>query len=203
LWRQASRLQILELWPRWRPLQQFELALRKLEAFARAGLAGFFTFLHPRIASKQAFAFQSASQIAIGLKECPRDGKTRRAGLAGNAAAAGINEKIVSVNHLRRLQWLKNYVLQRDAWEIIFEIAAVDVDLAAPRSHPNARNGSFSTTGGDEFLCLSHKNELGELDRLRLLRAVRMGFSAVNFELSINRAAEPVVRNHSADRTLD
>ena len=147
----------LELRPRRPSPQQFELALRKLEAFARAGLAGFFALLHPRIASKQAFAFQSASQIAIGLKECPRDGKTRRAGLAGNAAAAGINEKIVSVNHFRRLQWLKHYVLQRSTREVIFEIAAVDVNLAAPRSHPNARNGRFSTTGGDEFLCLSHK----------------------------------------------
>src|SRR5947208_321826 len=37
------------------------LALRKLEAFARAGLAGFFTFLHPRIASKQPFGFERAA----------------------------------------------------------------------------------------------------------------------------------------------
>ena len=77
---------------------------------------------------------------------------------AGNSAAAGINEKIVGVDHLRRLQWLKHYVLQRNTREIIFEIATVDVDLAATRSHANARNGSFSTTGGDKFLCLSHKN---------------------------------------------
>jgi len=129
---------------------------------------------------------------------------TRGASLAGNAAAAGINEKIIGVYHLRRLQRLKHYVLQWNTREVIFEIAAVDIDLAAARSHPNARNGSFSTTGGDKFLCLSHKkNWLGELDRLRLLRAVRMGFSAVNLELSINRAAKSVVRNHSADRSLD
>src|SRR5437879_9671347 len=46
-----------------------ELSLRELEAFARAGLSGFFALLHPRIASKQTLAFQSASQIAVGLKD--------------------------------------------------------------------------------------------------------------------------------------
>lgn len=135
-----------------------ELSLRELEAFARAGLSGFFALLHPRIASKQTLAFQSASQIAIGLKKCARNGESRGASLAGNAAAAGINKKIVGVDHLRGLQWLKNHVLQRRARKVILETAAVDVDLAGPRSHANARDGSFSTTSGDEFLCLSHKN---------------------------------------------
>jgi len=72
------------------------------------------------------------------------------------AAQAGADRE-AGVDHLRRLQWLKHYVLQRNAREVIFEIAAVDVDLAAPRSHANARNRSFSTTSSDEFLCLSHK----------------------------------------------
>ena len=134
-----------------------ELSLRELEAFARAGLSGFFALLHPRIASKQTLALQSAAQIGVGLNERPGDGETRCPGLTGNAAAAGINEKIVGVDHLRRLQWLKDHVLQRNARKVIFKIATVDVDLAAARSHANARNGSFSTTGSDKFLCLSHK----------------------------------------------
>src|ERR1700730_8662782 len=135
-----------------------KLALRELEAFAGAGLTGFFSLLHPRVASKQTFAFQSTAKLGVGLNECARDGETRCSGLAGNAAATGINEKIVGVDHLRRLQWLKHDVLQRNTREIIFEIATVDIDLAATRSHANARNRSFSTTGGDKFLCLSHKN---------------------------------------------
>ena len=81
--------------------EQFELALRELEAFAGAGLSGFFSLLHPRVASKQSLFFQSAAQIGVGLNEGPCDGKTGCAGLANHAAATGVDEKIVSIDHLR------------------------------------------------------------------------------------------------------
>src|SRR5207248_3189766 len=116
-----------------------------LEAFAGAGLARFFSLLHSRIASKQTLAFQAAAQIGVGLNERPRNGETRCSSLTGDSAATSVNEKIVGVDHLRRLQWLKDHVLQRNARKVIFEVAAVDVDLAGSRSHPNARHGSFST----------------------------------------------------------
>src|SRR5207248_10762750 len=128
--------------------------------------------------------------------------QTGRTGLTDHASAAGVDVEIVSVHHLRGLQWLQDNVLQRNAREVIFEIAAVDVDLAAAGGHPNTSDRSFSATGSDKFLCLSHSNESGELDRFRLLRAVRVGFAAINFELSINRTTKPVMRNHSTDGAL-
>src|SRR5207245_5620675 len=105
-----------------------ELSLRELEAFARAGLSGFFALLHPRIASKQTLAFQSASQIAIGLKKCARHGESRGASLAVNAAAAGINKKIVGADHLRGWQCLTNHFLPRRARKVILDTATLQLD---------------------------------------------------------------------------
>src|ERR1700737_2851204 len=44
---------------------------------------------------------------------------------------------------------------------------------------------------------------LGELDRLRLLGGMGMALAAINFQLPINGAAKPIVRNHAAHGAFD
>lgn len=67
------------------------LALRELEAFPSAGLAGFFSFFHPGIAPEQSFRFERSAKIRVHQQEGPRDGEPRRARLAGSASARGVD----------------------------------------------------------------------------------------------------------------
>jgi hypothetical protein len=114
------------------------LAFGELETLPRAGLPGFFSLFHARIATQQALGFEWASQIYVDLKKRSRDRELCRAGLTHNAAAAGMNKQVVSVNRLRILQRLQHHILQRHSREIIFEGPAVDVDFSAARHHANA-----------------------------------------------------------------
>ena len=110
----------------------------------------------PRIAPKKAFRLERSAKIRIDQQQGSRNCEPRRAGLAGGAAAGRVDGKIVGVRQLHDLQRLKHRVLERNRGEIIFEAFAVDVDLAAARRHPDTRDGSFTATGGDEFLSLGH-----------------------------------------------
>jgi len=58
------------------------LTFRELETFAGAGLSGFFSLFHARIAAKQAFGLECSSQIGIDLKKRPCNGQLRRTGLS-------------------------------------------------------------------------------------------------------------------------
>src|ERR1700724_833190 len=133
------------------------LTFRELETLSRAGLPGFFSLFHARIAPKQSIGLERAAQIVIHLQKGARDRQPRRAGLSGRAATGGVDRQVVSVYQFRRLQWLEYRVLQRRGREIIFKATAVDVDLAAAWRHANAGHGRFVAPGGDEFLRLPHK----------------------------------------------
>jgi hypothetical protein len=63
-----------------------------LETLPRAGLPGFFSLFHARIATQQALGFEWASEIWVDLKKRPSNRELCRAGLTHNAAAAGMNE---------------------------------------------------------------------------------------------------------------
>ena len=115
-----------------------ELALRELEAFARSGLARFLAFLHPRIASKEAFGFQATANIRVGLEQSASNCQPGRARLTRGATAAGVNRDVVGVDDFGGLQRLQNNVLKRHGRKVIFKTAAIDIDLAASRSHPNS-----------------------------------------------------------------
>ena len=132
------------------------LPLRELEAFASAGLAGFLALFHSRVATKKALCLERAPQISIHLQKRARDRESHRAGLTGRSAACGVDGKIVDICHLYRLQWLQDRILERRRGKIILKAAAVDIDLATPRGHANASDGSFATTGCDEFFSFGH-----------------------------------------------
>ena len=116
------------------------LPFRELEAFAGAGLPGFFSFFHARIATQQTLGFERTSQICVDLKKRSRDRELCGAGLSHDAAATGVNKYVVSVNRLRILQRLQHNILQRHSRKIIFECPAVDIDFSAPGHHANARD---------------------------------------------------------------
>src|SRR5206468_8786513 len=108
----VAGLWLLCLWQARRPagpwLQALTLLIRltfgELETLPRAGLPGFFSLFHARIATQQALGLEWASQICVDLKKRSRDRELRRAGLTHNAAATGVNKQVVSVNSLRILQ---------------------------------------------------------------------------------------------------
>src|SRR4029077_1702449 len=133
------------------------LTFRELETFARAGLSGFFALLHARVPAKQSFRFQRASQIAIDLKKSTRDGKLGSASLPHDATAGRVNRQIISIHRLGSLKRLEHDVLERHSWEIIFKAATIDVDLAAPRRHADARDRCFAATRGNKFLSFWHR----------------------------------------------
>src|SRR6478609_7935348 len=87
------------------------LTFRELETFAGAGLSGFFSLFHARIAAKQTFGCEWSSQIGIDLKKCPRNSQLCRTGLSHDATAAGVNPQIVSVHSLGGLKRLQHHVL--------------------------------------------------------------------------------------------
>src|SRR5436189_6289923 len=89
-----------------------ELPLRELEAFPRPRLAGFLALLHPRVAAKKTFRFQSSAQISIHQQKRTSDRKTSRARLTRGAAAGRVNGKIVGVRELHHLQRLEHRVLK-------------------------------------------------------------------------------------------
>src|SRR6266516_1745111 len=53
------------------------------------------------------------------------------------------------------------------------------------------------------FCVCAIKFSSGEFDRMWLLRGVRMGIAAINFQFAINRAAQPIVRDHSTHCPLN
>src|SRR6185503_19530067 len=87
------------------------LAFRELETLPRAGLPGFLSLFHARIATQQALGFEWASQICVDLKKGSRDRELCRPGLTHDTAAAGMDEDVVSVNRLRVLQRLQYHIL--------------------------------------------------------------------------------------------
>ena len=136
------------------------LPFRELETFPGAGLSGFFSLFHARIAAKQTLRLKQAAQIGIDLKKRARNGQLRCAGLSHRAPAAGVNPQIVSVYRFGGLKRLENHVLQRHSWKIIFEAASIDIDLSATRRHANARDGCFAASCGDEFFSFWHKTTI-------------------------------------------
>src|SRR5207248_3953036 len=92
---------------------------------------------HARIATEQTLSLQRTAQTVIHLKQCTRNRQPHGPGLTARAATACVNPEIVSVDEFRGLQRLQDRILQRRGRKIIFETAAVDVDLAVPWRHAN------------------------------------------------------------------
>src|SRR6516164_10296112 len=87
------------------------LSFRELETFPRAGLSGFFSLFHARIAAKQPLGLKQSSQIGIDLKERTRNGQLSRTGLSHDPTAGGVNPQIISVHCLGGLKRLQHHVL--------------------------------------------------------------------------------------------
>src|SRR5215471_3258393 len=157
------------------------LTLRELETLPRAGLPRFLSLFHARIATQQTLGLERAAQICVDLKQSARDAELRGTGLSHRTPATRVNGNVVAIDCLGSLKRLQHDVLQRYGWEIILEAAAVDVDFTTAGHHTNACDRCFAATGGNEFFSLCHRIRLLQFDSFRLLRRMRMRFTAINF----------------------
>src|SRR5215471_13877407 len=97
------------------------LTVRELETLSRAGLPGFLSLFHARIATQQTLGLERAAQICVDLKQGARDAELGGTGLSDRATATGVNGKIVAIDCLGSLKRLQHDVLQRYGWKIILE----------------------------------------------------------------------------------
>ena len=136
------------------------LALRELEAFAGAGLAGLFAFLHARVACEETFLLEREAQGLVDLDERPADCQTQGAGLAIDAAADGADGEVVGVNGVGDFQRAKNLILNREAGEVVGEVTAVDLDGTGAWLQADAGDGGLAATCGLDGCGFAHtKNQ--------------------------------------------
>jgi len=123
-------------------------------------LAGLFALLHTRVARQQAFLLERDAQGLVDLDERAADGKAQGAGLAVDAAADGPDGEIVGVNGVGNLQRAKNLVLNREAWKVVGEVAAIDFDRSGAGLETDAGDRGLAAACGLDGFCFAHtKNQ--------------------------------------------
>src|SRR6266849_341687 len=124
-----------------------KLALRELEALARALLSVLLAFLHARIARQKSVLAQRRTQLWIELRDRPRQSHAHGAGLAANAATMRGHNHVHLVGDIRELQRLDRVILPRMIREILFHRPAVDLKLAVPWTQEHARHRFLAPSG--------------------------------------------------------
>src|ERR1700752_3178226 len=107
------------------------LSFRKLEAFARALLPVFLSFLDSRIARNQAGVFESRAQVGIKLEQRACNAVTNGACLSGRAAAGDVDHEVKLAGRFGQLQRLPNDHAQGLIREVTLKRFAVHLHFAA------------------------------------------------------------------------
>ena len=183
----------------------WKLAFRELETFASSGLAGLFALLHSRIPSQEAFFFQDGTKFGIRFDEDPGNGKSHRARLPTHATTIGAHTEIKCVHAIGEFERAKDVILQRQAWEVVDEIAVIDRDRPRAGLGPDFGNRVFTTPGGGLLNNSTHgiSWRLFNSHRFWCLGFVGMGLTAIHFEFAVGRGSKAVVRDHPLDGALD
>lgn len=119
-----------------------------MEALASTGLTGLFAFLHARVAGEETEWLDDLAVLGVDLGEATRDRVADRNGLCMDATAFDDHIDIVLVGQRGRLEGGEDRVLKFDRWEVVFEGARVDDDLAGAFGEPDSRDCGFATAGG-------------------------------------------------------
>ena len=125
--------------------------------------------MHARIATQQALGFEWTSQVRVDLKKCSRNRELCRAGLAHNAAAAGVNKQVVCINRLGILQRFQYHILQRHRREIVFEGPAIDIDFSVALHHEIVSSAQLKLVLENSWDIQTFENEDAPFSRLRIV----------------------------------
>src|SRR5216684_118716 len=135
------------------------LALRELEALARALLSVLLAFLHSRNRSRQSHA--------------------HRSGLSAHAATMGCYHDIYLVGDIREFQRLDRVMLPRVIRKILLDRSAVYRELAGPRTQEHARHRFLAPSRTQKPSLCARNGRTGrtqrsssKLQQTRLLHAV-------------------------------
>src|SRR5688500_10298141 len=105
------------------------LSLRELEAAAGAALAVLLTLLHPAVAGEKAGVAEGRLEAGVELGQGAAQAHDDRAGLAGRAAAVGVDQDVHLAAGVRHLQRAEDRLSVALVGEVFVERAAVDFDL--------------------------------------------------------------------------
>src|SRR5262249_17727114 len=125
------------------------------EAGARATLAVLLALHLARVARDVAVLLQRRAERRADLDQRARDAVADRLGLAGETAAAHVHQHVVAADRLGRLERLTQHHLAGRAPEVVVDVAAVDLDVAGARGHPDARHRGLAAAGGVEGIRLT------------------------------------------------
>jgi hypothetical protein len=125
------------------PLSYFEKEAAHVEGFAKECAV----VTHSRLEVNA-----EGKMVCVHLQKSASNREPCGARLTGRATARSVDRQIVGIGELHGLEWLKDRVLQRDRGEVFLKGFPVDIDLALAGRHADARDRSFATAGGDEFL---------------------------------------------------
>jgi hypothetical protein len=122
------------------------LSLGELEASASALLSVFLTFLATRVACDKAGFLQAWAKIWIEFNQGSRNTVTHSASLTRYAAAINIDQDVELIDRIGQLQGLTNNHSVGFTFEVIFNAALINGDLAGAGSEENPRGRGFATT---------------------------------------------------------
>src|SRR5882762_224420 len=156
-----------------------KLALRELEALARALLSVLLAFLHSRIARQKSVFPQRWPQLRIESRNRARQSHAYRPRLSAHAAAMRRHHYVYLVGDIRELQRLDRVMLPRVIRKILFDRAAVHRELPRPRTQEHARHRFLAPSRSQKPSLCAHNGCTSRTQRsssipqqTRLLRAV-------------------------------
>jgi hypothetical protein len=124
------------------------LTLRELEALTSLGLSGLLALFLAGITGKEIVFAKGIAEIRIGLQESAGDPELDGTDLTAHATTGGADRDIILIGHVGGLKGVKDFVLEREGAEILFEGALVDRDLSGSGNKGDAGRGRFTASGG-------------------------------------------------------
>ena len=172
------------------------LALRELRRLARLVQTGLLALDLACVAREEALALERDAQLRIRLDERAGDSVTHGAGLTREPAAVDAHAEVVLALDAGDLERRDGDRLPDRAREVLLERAAVDPRGAAAGPEDDARDRGLALAGAAVLGDLA----TGRVQRLRVLRLVRMLGAGVDLQLRDLLAREPVLREHPLHR---
>lgn len=124
-------------------------ALGELEAFARPGLPGLFTFFHTGVSGEVAGLFEDRSEVAVVFEEGTGDAVGDGDGLALVASAVDAGDDVDFAGLFSGLEGLEGGTAGLLGGEIFVSGLAVDLNLAGARLEADTSGGVFAAADRD------------------------------------------------------
>ena len=122
------------------------LTLAELEALTGLGLTGFLTLDHTRVTHQETFLLESGAILDVVLAKSAGDSHTKSLSLTGDSTTVEVGLDVPLAFSTSNQERLVDDVLQRTGGEILFIVAAVDLDFAVAGFHVYAGDGGLSST---------------------------------------------------------